>query len=587
MKKITIRNALFSSYFLIILVSFLSVVTIYGFFEAPKMTKQMLSALEQNCSSIAQSVDTEMEQIRVTAMSMAYSFLNKDTSLSYQKLIKPSLTTQDTSELQLLLSAMVVPNDNMDQVYLYLPSENIIGTGPVNSICAGSAEEQKWYDQVMRGSYHNAFVYMGKDDVMGKYSTGLYSKYFVAYVMELTDKYMSNGYIEIRRDVETVFSSAIGYNSVCGEKIYVMDGYGDLIYPVDASMPECLMDYSAKEKSTIKGYCRYKDHFVFCSPSECSDFCTVLVIRTQDLMRSVFDYLKVIVLIAILMMIFAVAISYYLSKRMSLPVQEMCDEVAAFDLTNSLQTKELQTNVAELSTLHEAFLDMREKLADSMNKQLLLQSQEMQSRMLALQAQMNPHFLHNSLATIQAMADANMNDEIVEMCVSTSEILRYISSDNEQEVSLQEEIRHVSSYLRCMDIRYQGDLTCTIHIPDEIKNVKVPKLCIQLIVENAIKYATINRPPYCINITAVQDDDHYEISIRDNGPGFSQEILDNLMEKIEEIDNSGLLPSLRINGMGLLNVYIRYKLLHKDRTIFRLENCEPHGACVKIGEYYG
>ena len=117
--------------------------------------------------------------------------------------------------------------------------------------------------------------------------------------------------------------------------------------------------------------------------------------------------------------------------------------------------------------------------------------------------------------------------------------------------------------------------------------MKVPKLCLQLLAENAIKFSATGRPPYHIDITARQDAFCHEVSVRDIGPGFSQEVLDSLEKKMAEIDESGLLPSLEINGMGLLNIYIRYKLLHKGRIIFRLENCEPHGACVTIGEYYG
>lgn len=585
MKKVTIRHTLFVSFSIIILISFLSIAAIFCFFEMPKQKEQTISVLEQNCSSIAQAADKEMEQIRAVAMNIAHSSLIQDELLRESTFYGNPLTTEETAVLQFLLSAMIMPNDNMDQVSLYLHTGEIIGTGRINSVRAGAAEEQPWYDQIINRPYHNAFVYMGEDDAMGKYSTGFYSKHFISYVMEQFDSLnRSNGYIEIKRSMEAVLSSAIHYNSVYGEEVYVIDGYGNLVYPI---LPDYLVEMSGEELPQKAGMHIENGNYVFYVPSAYSDFCTVLVISAWDLMSPVFDYMGKIAFIAILTLGLAIVISYASSKRVSLPIQEMCDEVTAFDLTNPLPTKGLQTDVAELSSLYTSFSDMREKLIDSMNTQLLLQNQEMQSRMLALQAQMNPHFLYNSLATIQAMADENMNDEIVEMCLSISDILRYISSDTEQEVPLQEEIRHVNNYLRCMAIRYQGDLTYTVNIPNQMKEVKVPKLCIQLLVENAIKFSATSRPPYHISITAVQDESHHEISVQDCGPGFSQAVLDSLNQKMVEIDDSGLLPSLEINGMGLLNIYIRYKLLHNGRIIFRLENCVPHGACVTIGEYYG
>ncbi|MCL2320583.1 MAG: ATP-binding protein, partial [Oscillospiraceae bacterium] len=106
------------------------------------------------------------------------------------------------------------------------------------------------------------------------------------------------------------------------------------------------------------------------------------------------------------------------------------------------------------------------------------------------------------------------------------------------------------------------------------------------LVENAVKFSSVNRPPYHISITGEKSDEYYTLSIADNGPGFSEKELQNLAKKIAEIDVSGLLPSLEISGMGLLNVYIRYKLLHRGDIIFKLENHLPHGARVTIGERY-
>lgn len=589
MGKVTIRHTLFVSFSIIILISFLSIAAIFCFFEMPKQVERTTSVLEQNCSSIAQSADKEMEQIRTMALNIAHSSLIQDKLVGGESTFRRKpMTTEEKSALQSSLSALVTPNDKRDQVNMYLPNGEIIGTGLINSIRIGNVNDQLWYDQVIQSPYQNTFVYMGEDDAIGKYSTGFYSKRFISYVMKQYDNLnLANGYIEIKRSMESVLSSAIHYNSVYGEKVYVVDGLGNLVFPVDAELPEYLTQMSAGEMPTKAGLHICDGYYVFYSPSAYSDFCTVLVISRWDLMAPVFDYVGKIAFIAILTLGIAIVISYVLSKRVSLPIREMCDEVTAFDLTDPLPVKGLQTDVAELSTLYSSFSDMREKLIDSMNTQLLLQNQEMQSRMLALQAQMNPHFLYNSLATIQAMADENMNDEITQMCFSMSDILRYISSDTEQEVPLREEIRHVNNYLRCMVTRYQGDLTYAIHIPEGMNEVKVPKLCIQLLVENAIKFSATGRPPYHINITAQQDEFHHEISVQDIGPGFNQEVLNSLEQKMTEIDESGLLPSLEINGMGLLNIYIRYKLLHKGKIIFRLENRESCGACVTIGEYYG
>ena len=588
MKKVTIRRALFFTFSVVILLSFLFVTVTFFLIDIPRQKEQTISVLEQNCASIARATDEEMDQIRSVAMNIAHSSLIRENLMHESRLSGVSPFAGESAALQYLLSATIVPNDHVDQVNLYLPSGRIIGTGRISSIYTGNAADQKWYEQVVGREYHNAFVYMGEDEALGKYSTGFYSKYFISYVMEQFDSLnLSDGYIEVKRSLDSILSSAIHYNSVYGEAIYVVDTKGELLFPVGQLLPDYLKELTAGELPAEPGLYDSDGHYVFYAPSQHAELCTVLVIRTRDLMSPVLDYIGRVALISAFTLTLALVVIYFFSKRLSRPIREMCDQVTDFDLTKPLPETGLQTDVEELSTLYATFSDMREKLIDSMNTQLLLQNQEMQSRMLALQAQMNPHFLYNSLAAIQAMADEEMTEEIVEMCQSMSDILRYISSDAEQKVPLREEIRHVKNYLRCMDTRYQGDLQYSIEVPDSVMDVKVPKLCIQLLVENAIKFSATGRPPYRITITAMQDETHHAISVRDIGPGFSQTALDTIREKIAQIDASGLLPSLEINGMGLLNVYIRYKLLHKGRIIFRLENSKPQGACVTIGEYYG
>lgn len=199
---------------------------------------------------------------------------------------------------------------------------------------------------------------------------------------------------------------------------------------------------------------------------------------------------------------------------------------------------------------------------------------------------MNPHFLYNSLAAIQSMADADMNKEITLMCQSMANILRYISSDTETTVSLADEISCTKDFLTCMSIRYENDLFFTIDIPESMKNIKVPKLCIQPIVENSVKFCTMNLPPWHIYLNGLITDGKYIITVVDNGPGFSQEALAGINSKIREIDATGLLPSLEIKGMGLLNVYMRYKLLYGNDFVFEIENLKNNGSRITIGGIY-
>ena len=99
------------------------------------------------------------------------------------------------------------------------------------------------------------------------------------------------------------------------------------------------------------------------------------------------------------------------------------------------------------------------------------------------------------------MADEGMDRQIMDMCQSMSRILRYISSDKEQLVTVDQEIKYTIDFLKCMKARFDDDLIYNIVIPEELRNVRIPKLCLQLIVENSIKFMTKEKsPPWKINI---------------------------------------------------------------------------------------
>jgi sensor histidine kinase YesM len=327
---------------------------------------------------------------------------------------------------------------------------------------------------------------------------------------------------------------------------------------------------------------------LFAQRSSYSGFTTVIAIDNNDLYRPIFTYVKGNILIFLGFVVLVLILSYVVSKIITIPVMKMYSGISKMYteegdvLSGSLE--KIDTNIIELDTLYSAVVDMHDRAQASMNREISLNNQRLQSQILALQSQMNPHFLYNSLATIQAMADEGMNEEVIRMCQTISRILRYISSNKEPLVMIKDDVAHARDYLECMKMRYGDDLVYDIDVPDEMQELKIPKLCLQLIVENSIKYATKSvRPPWTINIRGKQTGIYWEISVTDNGPGFSAEDIEEINKKIAYVNETELLPSLEINGMGLMNIYIRFKSLYNGKHIFKISNDAAGGAMVTIG----
>ena len=581
----TVRGTLLGTYAVLILLDFAVLATAFSLIHGNRVRSEVLNTLSQQAQSMAAAADREIDQMRTMAMNITYSTRLQDRLYLRQR--TSGGLSDEADRLSMILSLIVFPNRPIDQINLYTRDGIRISSGMDNEIARDSAETKPWYGPLSEQENAQLLFFSGRDEKLSKYVTDAYGKEFVTLVMENYDNFGTRcGYIEIRQRISRILSAMMAYRPGFGESVFFFDREGKQIFPAAEEEPLFAL---AADRGFPGAFTAAGDgRLLCCVPAGRGQFYTVMSIRGADLFRSVRDQIVTILLITLGALVVTVLASGLVSRRITRPLADICDQVGRIELEHPEPLPAVDSDIREIQTLHTSFSRMQETLSGHVTKLLELQNQEMQSRMLALQAQMNPHFLFNSIQAIQAMADEGMDAEIAEMCQSMAGILRYISSDSAQLVPLEKEIRHTKDYLRCMEIRYQGDLACEVILPPEMDPVPVPKLCVQLLAENAIKFTTTRRPPYRIRIEGTMSGDSYELRIRDNGPGFDPETRAALTAQMEEIRRTATLPSLKIQGMGILHVYIRFFLLYGENFVFRLENNPEGGACVVIGgEWHG
>ncbi len=576
----TVRGTLLGTYTVLILLAFAVLATAFSLIHGNRVRSEVLNTLSQQAQSMAAAADREIDQMRTMAMNITYSTRLQDRL--YLRQGTSGGLSDEADRLSMILSLIVFPNRPIDQINLYTRDGIRISSGMDNEITRDGAETKPWYGPLSEQENAQLLFYSGRDEKLSKYVTDAYGKEFVTLVLENYDNFGTRcGYIEIRQRISRILSAMMAYRPGFGESVFFFDREGKQIFPAAEEEPLFAL---AADRGFPGAFTAAGDgRLLCCVPAGRGQFYTVMSIREADLFRSVRDQIVTILLITLGALVVTVLASGLVSRRITRPLADICDQVGRIELEHPEPLPAVDSDIREIQTLHTSFSRMQETLSGHVAKLLELQNQEMQSRMLALQAQMNPHFLFNSIQAIQAMADEGMDAEIAEMCQSMAGILRYISSDSAQLVPLEKEIRHTKDYLRCMEIRYQGDLACEVSLPPEMDPVPVPKLCVQLLAENAIKFTTTRRPPYRIRIEGTVSGDSYELRIRDNGPGFDPETRAALTAQMEEIRRTATLPSLKIQGMGILHVYIRFFLLYGEDFVFRLENNPEGGACVVIG----
>ncbi len=208
-------------------------------------------------------------------------------------------------------------------------------------------------------------------------------------------------------------------------------------------------------------------------------------------------------------------------------------------------------------------------------EQLSKQKAELQH----LQLQINPHFFMNSLNILYNLAQVKNYGLIQEMTLCLVRYFRFMFQSNLSFVALQEELQHVRNYIRIQELRFPNSLVCTIEAPDFLGKVPVPPLVIQSFLENAIKHSVsleeLVRLSVTVDLVESGLEPVVEIVIRDSGPGFSEQVLEEIRSGNRIVDEEG-------EHIGIWNVRRRLQLLYRGRASIRCYNGFQQGAVVEI-----
>jgi two-component system sensor histidine kinase YesM len=266
-----------------------------------------------------------------------------------------------------------------------------------------------------------------------------------------------------------------------------------------------------------------------------------------------------------------------LNRSINIPIyrlKTMASQIAQGDLSIRVEKPE----ISELDDLTDSLNTMAEKLgmliAQNIQKQQNLQKAEMK----ALQAQITPHFMYNTLDTILALAEAGQNKEVVTTTLALSNFFRLSLNKGRDWVSVGEEISHVESYLSIQKMRYGPILDYVIDIDKAMVDELMLKILLQPLIENAIYHGIKKtRRPGLIRLQGNMLHDHLIFIIEDNGLGMEAHTLEHLRENLSHYDVSN--PE---GGFGLYNVYKRIQLYYGTNEGLFIESEYNRGTRVTL-----
>ena len=236
----------------------------------------------------------------------------------------------------------------------------------------------------------------------------------------------------------------------------------------------------------------------------------------------------------------------------------------------------IKQEVDELDMIAISIDEMSESLQYNINKNYVAEVKQKQAEINALQSQIKPHFLYNTLEVIRMSALSSKNKEVAQMIYNLASMFRYSTYNNGSLVSIRDEIKHSKMYLSLCATRYKGMLDYSIHVDDKYLDYLVPKFTIQPILENAINHG-LRKGFYdnYIKVTIKEIDEEIEISIKDNGNGMSEEAISKIKDELEK-------NIQKPNSIGLMNINNRLKLNFGEQYGIYINSRMNEGTTVSI-----
>lgn len=270
----------------------------------------------------------------------------------------------------------------------------------------------------------------------------------------------------------------------------------------------------------------------------------------------------------------AIAISYALTRPLS-KIKTLMQEVQTGNLDVSFNQKYRD----EVGMLGRHFNIMVARVRNLLEEVKTTQTRKKEAEYAALQSQINPHFIYNTLETIRMKAELNDDEEVADMTFTLGKLLRYGVNHEEQLATVGQELEHLNNYIALQNMRFSNKFNVIVDIPERDHGIRCVKLMFQPIVENAIHHAFRNRlGTGTIRLSVRHEGADVVFVVADDGAGMSEPELKALRERIA----GRLPPAERGRGIGLRNVRERIKLQYGEAYGLQVDSREGAGTVVEI-----
>ncbi|MDF2645592.1 MAG: histidine kinase [Paenibacillus sp.] len=346
------------------------------------------------------------------------------------------------------------------------------------------------------------------------------------------------------------------------------------------------------------------DQLIVAAKAKMSDWTVIGFTPKGDINAEVVKTREYLYVVIVVLVILSTALASLISRNIASPLKLLIREMKQVEMGNfkgSVTVKSFE----EINSLVSSFNRMVNRMEELIERITLSSMSEKNAELQALQSQVNPHFLYNTLDMIYWMLDERENDRLGKVILALSHMFRYSSDWQEaSKTTLRQELDQMQHYITIIESRLEGRVSTDIQIDPDYLEVILPKMTLQPIIENAVKYGLEpSREPGNLHVFTEVHEQELHIIIKDNGVGIPESTLVEMQEllRADTTEVSGVVASIKMEqstapsyfqasspsvktrrGIGLTNVHRRIALMFGDAYGLRIHSKQGEGTTVII-----
>lgn len=318
--------------------------------------------------------------------------------------------------------------------------------------------------------------------------------------------------------------------------VLIVGPTGEILYQPSGQAPTPEILQQVADTGTGEGYFRSDSEYVFYNTIDPVGLKLITIIPNSFINQSSLATMKFGLIVGMFTVIVATLVAFILAWRLATPIVSLARSIQGFGLMKDREVQ-ISNRVDEIGFLETKLYQMSHRIREHIKTEYMISLEKKSAELKALQAQINPHFLQNTLQMIGSMLFKSNPAESYEVIRSLSDMFRYIIREPDALAPLHAELNHLNNYMKIQKQRFSSRLTYTIQVDEKALTSVIPKLTLQPIVENAFFHGLeLQAGPWELEVNVVTEANDVIISIRDNGIGLENSKLVELRGRLNQTE---------------------------------------------------